>query len=141
MQVSAAHNYRLDFEVHSKDRISRAQRIEARLLKRYKKWLEAQDRELHSVKYGGLQCDGYEKLRRNLIEAKSSESREHVRMAVGQLLDYAFQGRKKLGDPHMAVLLPAKPSSDIEEWLESLAIKLVWPVSDVFLDNANGQFT
>jgi hypothetical protein len=93
------------------------------------------------VKIGALQCDGHEEIRKNLIEAKSSASREHIRMAVGQLLDYAFQGRTKLQGLHLAVLLPAKPAKDVEAWLDSLNIKLIWPDGTGFVDNANGQFT
>jgi len=75
------------------------------------------------------------------IEAKSSSSREHIPMGVGQLLDYAFQGKEKLGKPNKALFLPAKPSPDIERWLEAVGINLIWPMRRVFLDNANGLFT
>ena len=78
---------------------------------------------------------------RGETEAKSSASREHIRMAVGQLPDYAFQGKTKLGEPHMAVLLPENPPKDVEAWLDSLNIKLIWPDGTAFQDNANAQFT
>lgn len=139
--VDSPQNHQLDYAVRTEASVRQAQKVEARLLKRYKEWLSAQERKLDSVKYRGLQCDGYEETRRNLIEAKSSVRREHVRMAVGQLLDYAFQGRSSLGDPNKAVLLPERPSRDLEEWLTSLNIKLIWPTGDVFVDNTNGQFT
>ncbi|MGA2605870.1 MAG: hypothetical protein ABSH01_00265 [Terriglobia bacterium] len=79
--------------------------------------------------------------RRNLIEAKSSISREHIRMAVGQLLDYAFQVEKKFGKPNMAILLPRKPHPNSVNWLPQRNISLVWPEKAAFVDNANGQFT
>jgi hypothetical protein len=139
--VSSTHNYQLDYTLRSKAQVRQAQKHEARLLDRYKKWLVVQERKLDSVKYGDLQCDGYEEARKNLVEAKSSASREHIRMAVGQLLDYAFQGKEKLGDPNKALLLPTKPSHDVERWLDAVGIKIIWPVRDAFLDNANGQFT
>lgn len=139
--VSLPGNYQLDYEVRSKAQVRRAQRQEARLLENYTKWLNDQDRKLDTVKYGALQCDGYEKVRGNLIEAKSSASREHIRMAVGQLLDYAFQGKAKLGELHMAMLLPEKPPKDVEAWLDSVGIRLIWPDGKTFLDNSNGQFT
>lgn len=106
----------------------------------YRHWLKIQKRTLSSLKYKKLQCDGYEKNRGNLIEAKSSISREHIRMAVGQLLDYAYQGKTHLGAPNMAILLPQKPLSRVVEWLEPLKIRLVWQEKGSFLDNANGQF-
>ena len=139
--VSSPGNCQLDYEVRSKAEVRRAQRQEARLLENYRKWLHNQDRKLDAIRYGGLPCDGYEKSTRNLIEAKSSASREHIRMAVGQLLDYAFQGKTKLGEPRMAVLLPERPTKDIEAWLNSVGIGVIWSQGDVFLDNANGQFT
>ena len=46
------------------------------------------------LKREGLCCDRFEKKRHNLIEAKSSTKREYIRMAVGQLLDYAYQFEK-----------------------------------------------
>ena len=134
-------NYQLDYEVRSKAEVRRAQRQEAILLKNYQQWLKDQNRELGSVKIGALQCDGYDKLRDNLIEAKASARREHIRMAVGQLLDYAFQGKSELEKSRLAILLPEKPPKDIEAWLDSLNIKLIWSEGDVFLDNSNGQFT
>jgi hypothetical protein len=139
--VSSTQNYQLDYTLRSKAQVRKAQKLEALLLNRYKKWLEIQDRKLDSVRYGGLQCDGYEEARQNLVEAKSSSSREHIRMGVGQLLDYAFQGKEKLGEPNKALLLPAKPSPDVERWLGAVGINLIWPMRGVFLDNANGLFT
>jgi hypothetical protein len=57
------------------------------------------------------------------------------------LLDYAFQGKTKLGEPHMAMLLPEKPPKDVEARLDSVSIRLIWPDGKIFLDNSNGQFT
>jgi hypothetical protein len=139
--VSAPENYQLDYKFQTKTKIICAKKVEAELLAGYTHWLEQQDRELSAVKYNSLQCDAYEEHRRNLIEAKSSVRRENIRMAVGQLLDYAFQGGKKFGNPHKAILLPMEPCSDIVNWLDSLGIKVIWRDKKVFLDNANGQFT
>jgi hypothetical protein len=139
--LAPSRNNQLDYVVRTKNKIATAMKREARLLEQYRDWLARQSRKLPSVRYGALQCDGYEKVRGNLIEAKSSASREHIRMAVGQLLDYAFQGRTKLGDPSKAVLLPRKPASDIMRWLDSIGIKVIWPKRGAFLDNADGQFT
>ena len=134
-------NHQLDYDVRTKSQVIRAQKIEAKLLQRYRIWLKHQDRKLETAKYKKLQCYGFEEKPRNLIEAKSSTRREHIRMAVGQLSDYAFQGRKKFGDPNMAILVPEKPPEDIEEWLASLNIALIWREKGSFLDNANGKFT
>jgi hypothetical protein len=139
--VSSPENHQLDFKVQTRAKVIKAKKVEARLLEDYRHWLEHQDRALSAIKYRTLQCDAYEEERQNLIEAKSSASREHIRMAVGQLLDYAFQGSKKFGDPHKAILLPSEPNSDVVEWLDSLNIKVIWREKKVFLDNANGRFT
>ena len=139
--VSSPQNHQLDYQVQTKTKVIRAEKVEAVLLEDYRRWLAQQDRELSAVKYRRLQCDAYEADRRNLIEAKSSARREHIRMAVGQLLDYAFQGNKKFRHPHKAILLPSKPASDIVDWLDSLKIKIVWRKKKTFFDNANGQFT
>ena len=139
--VSSPQNHQLDYQVQTKTKVIRAEKVEAVLLEDYRRWLAQQRRKLSAVKYRTLQCDAYEADRRNLIEAKSSARREHIRMAVGQLLDYAFQGNRKFRHPHKAILLPSKPASDIVDWLDSLKIKIVWRKKKAFFDNANGQFT
>jgi hypothetical protein len=83
-----------DYEVRTRATVKIAKKREAKLVARYSRWLERQGRTLSTVLYEQLRCDGYESARRNLIEAKSSATREHLRMAVGQLLDYSYQGRK-----------------------------------------------
>lgn len=130
-----------DYEVRTPRRVKIAKKREAALVARYARWLKRQGRTLSTVLYKQLRCDGYETARRNLIEAKSSASREHLRMAVGQLLDYAYQGKKKLGEPHKAILVPTKPARDLIDWLASLGVHLVWPARTEFVDSANGQFT
>ena len=139
--VSSPENHQLDYKVQSKAKIIKAKSTEAELLRGYQRWLEQQDRKLSTVKYKALRCDAFEEDRRNLIEAKSSASREHIRMAVGQILDYAFQGNKKFGDPNKTILLPSEPGSDIVDWLDSLKIKIIWRKRRAFLDNANGWFS
>ncbi len=60
---------------------------------------------------------------------------------MGQLLDYAFQGKEKFREPNKAILLPEKPLPSIEKWLLSLKISIIWRERGSFLDNANGQFS
>ena len=78
--------------------------------------------------------------RRNLIEAKGTISRQDIRMAVGQLLDYAYQMRNDLGDPNKAILLPKEPNQGDVGWLESVGISVIWHSGRRFQDNAGGQF-
>jgi 3-deoxy-D-arabino-heptulosonate 7-phosphate (DAHP) synthase len=61
-------------------------------------------------------------------------------MAVGQLLDYAYQARKKFGRLNKAILVRKKPHEDVEEWLRDLEISLIWPDKEAFRDNAKGRF-
>jgi hypothetical protein len=88
-----------------------------------------------------LRCDAYEKITCNLIEAKSATTREHIRMAVGQLRDYAFQGRQAFPNPNKAILLPHKPGPDILEWLAAEQIAVIWRKGKDFFDTAGGKFT
>lgn len=142
LQIAAPpNNFQLDYDVRTETQKIKAVKNEAVLLDAYRLWLEKQARKLPTTKQGKLQCDGFEERRHNLIEAKSETSREHIRMAVGQLLDYGFQIQKEFGRVHMAILLPNKPRWDLVDWLVPLGIKVVWQHRGVFLDNANGKFT
>lgn len=134
-------NDQLEYQVRNRRTVARAKKREAILLAGYSKWLGNRNRKLHTVKYRNLRCDAYEKERNNLIEAKSSTRREHLRMAVGELLDYSYLGRGHFRNPNLAILLPARPDSGVEEWLSKLHIGVLWKKRDAFLDNANGQFT
>lgn len=138
--VDSPKHHQLDYIVQSREETKKARKEEARLLISYHRWLKRQGRVLVTATHGKLQCDAFEKARRNLIEAKSSTRREHIRMAAGQLLDYAFQIEKKFGKPHMAILLPQAPKQDAVNWLSPLNISVVWRKDGAFLDNADGQF-
>jgi hypothetical protein len=135
------HEHELEYEVRTRSKIMHAQRVEAQLVRRYQGWLLQQGRKLVTVRYKNIRCDAYEKKRRNLVEAKCSPAREYIRMAVGQLLDYAFQGRKSLGQPNLAILLPKKPGQSLIDWLADIHIDVIWEEKHSFLDNANGRFT
>jgi hypothetical protein len=141
-ETDAAGNYQLDYLVRTSQQVKRAIKKEERLMQRYREWLSKSHKTLPILNYGRkLRCDGYEVVRRNLIEAKSSAKREYIRMAVGQLLDYAHLGKEDGYErPHMAFLLPNRPDKSIEDWLESLQISVIWPLKKAFSDNARGQF-
>lgn len=135
------HEHELEYEVRTRQKVVRAKKVEAELVSRYREWLGDQQRKLRIVKYKTLRCDAYEEERGNLIEAKCSAEREYIRMAVGQLLEYAYLGRESLGKPNMAILLPMKPEPKLVEWLSDLDISVIWKEKDKFFDNANGLFT
>lgn len=129
------------YEVGTKKQVTEARRREAELLDGYERWLKKKGHHLSVLKYGQIECDAWEQEKQNLIEAKGSTRREDVRMAVGQLFDYAFQMRGKFEKPKMAILFPKKPAPKSVEWLEPLGIKIIWRSGRSFVDNASGQFT
>lgn len=128
------------YKVTKPERVTAVRRREAKLLEDYGGWLRKHGRHLSVLKYGRIECDAWEQERQNLIEAKGSTSREDIRMAAGQLFDYAFQMREKFEKPKMAILLPKKPALKSVEWLEPLGIKTIWRSGKSFVDNADGQF-
>jgi hypothetical protein len=139
--VDSPRHHQLDYIFRSKTQIIQATKDEEPLVRDYRHWLERQERECRAARYGKLQCDVFEERRRNLIEAKSSVRREYIRMAVGQLLDYAFHIGKKFPNPNMAVLLPRKPDPSSIDWLPQLNISVIWRQKGTFFDNANGKFS
>jgi len=60
-----------------------------------------------------------------LIEAKSSISRSHLRLAVGQLYDYRRKLRRRFVTD-LAVLLPKRPGSDSHDFLNDVNVKVFW---------------
>jgi hypothetical protein len=131
---------KLEFEVRTREMVRSARKVEGELVNQYRKWLLKENRKLTVACYRGQRCDAYEEGRKNLVEAKSSVRREYIRMAVGQLLDYAYLGRATLGHPKMAILLPRKPELALLDWLSELNISIIWKRRNRFFDNADGQF-
>jgi hypothetical protein len=73
----------------------------------------------------------------HLIEAKGQASREAIRMALGQLIDYG----RFIGEVEgMAVLIPKKPEDDLLELALAGNAFCVWPSGKGFRDNAAGRF-
>ena len=140
--TSAKENPQLDYLFRTRSQVTRARRREERLMQCYRDWLSKKHRALQIMVYAGrFRCDGYDVVRRNLIEAKSSANREYIRMAVGQLLDYSYLSKEAgYKPPHLAILLPERPLKQIETWLASHAIGIIFPAKGAFVDNARGQF-
>lgn len=72
-----------------------------------------------------IRCDLFDKTARAIIEAKSSVARPAIRMAIGQLADYArlMQTRPKT----RLILVPEKPRADLLALAKSQKIKVTWP--------------
>jgi hypothetical protein len=73
-----------------------------------------------------------------LVEAKGTDARHAVRMAIGQLYDYR---RFEATSPGLAVLLPREPVADMRSLLGGLDIGCVWPRGDDFRDTVDGRLT
>ena len=118
-------------------------RAEAQLVGRFRHWLDPNGERLRGmlIPIGDgqpLRVDLFDTRRRVLIEAKAQSTRETVRYAIGQLLDY-----RHLLDPPpaMAILLPAEPAQDLKSLLTALMIAQIWPDRSDFVDSLGGQLT
>jgi hypothetical protein len=125
-----------------------AHRREAELVQHYEQHLDALDikhgRLVMPLEETKLYNDVYLPDRHQLVEAKGAVRRELIRMAIGQLADYAFQMSLDTAfesAPSMAVLLPERPTQTIIELLDSQGIAIVWATAEGFVDNRGGVFT
>lgn len=73
-----------------------------------------------------------------LVEAKATDARHAVRMAIGQLYDYR---RYEPSTPSLAVLTPREPVRDLTALLSGLDIAAVWPRGSGFRDTVDGRLT
>ena len=86
-----------------------AERTEHTLQKDFGNWLREAGHHVTTVTIEGQHPDLVDRTDRLVIEAKASASRTAVRLAIGQVLDYADAFRRA-GDPLApAILLPARP--------------------------------
>ena len=117
-------------------------RSEARLVQQYSEHLVARG---HSVTGRHYLAEGETRVLRAdlfirdvgaLVEAKASDARHSVRMAIGQLFDYR---RFERSEPSVAVLLPRRPIPDLQRLLGGLGIGVVWPVKGGFRDSVGGR--
>ncbi|MFG3704735.1 hypothetical protein ACGF7U_08390 [Micromonospora sp. NPDC047670] len=102
---------------------------EADLVRRYRAYLERRGHDCgrYKIRPPGelavLYTDLFDYTDNVLYEAKGMATREAIRMAVGQLLDY----RRHIATcPELAVLLPARPSEDLLDLLRSHRIMCVY---------------
>jgi hypothetical protein len=71
-----------------------------------------------------------------LYEAKGTVTREAIRMAVGQLLDYSRFVQPQL---RLALLLPELPREDLQRFVKSAGIEIVWRDGKKFRDSGDGE--
>lgn len=102
-------------------------RHEAALLARYVEWLGNDlDRcvrnEITIPGEPRLYTDLFDRATRELVEVKGDVSRDHVRMALGQIVDYA----RFVNHERLAALFPRKPSTDLITLLASQSISCIY---------------
>lgn len=122
--------------------VVQVRRLEAALVSDFAAWMEGRGVAVGArmIPYAPerrmLRVDAYiEGAPPILIEAKASVSRENIRMAIGQALDYARYER----DAAIAVLLPTEPPEDMKQLIQSTqhmpfvsAAGVVWKSGDEF---------
>jgi len=112
----------------------KAKRREQKLVTDYEAWLLAAGHEVCSLilhakgEAAAIRCDLFDKTARAIVEAKSSVARPAIRMAIGQLADYARLMKK----PPKAklILVPEKPRPDLLALAKSQGIGVTWPDGD-----------
>ncbi len=73
-----------------------------------------------------IYSDLWDETDKELIEAKSLVTRQQLRMAVGQLLDYS----RFVDHNRLAVLVPTRPRPDLLHYLASAQIDVIYPDGD-----------
>ena len=133
------------FKVQPSDVPRIARRAEAELVHAYRDYMAARRVEVSRMKYvpageAAMYSDAWVGARNLLIEAKSTQSRDALRQAIGQLYDYRrFHAPVQ---PNLAVLLTYEPTGDRRALLESAGIGAIWPRQrgTSFQDTANGSY-
>ena len=75
-----------------------------------------------------LFTDGWDEVNKILIEAKSSSSRNHIRLAIGQLFDY----KRYIKPEKLVMLLPSRPKDDLIDLVTGLKIELIFKENGTF---------
>jgi hypothetical protein len=118
-----------------------ARRREARLVDDYRRFLGPPDGRLcrYEIPLRGvpsLFTDAYDTKRHLLIEAKASVRRQDIRMAIGQLFDYA---RYLSPRPRLAVLTPDQPTDELLKLLREHQIAAIWRTQNGFTEVQGGR--
>ncbi|MEW2220013.1 hypothetical protein AB0939_12010 [Streptomyces sp. NPDC006990] len=114
----------------------KVRRREGQLCMAFEEFLEAAGHECASFQFtvkgepGTLTPDLYDATDHVLYEAKGAATRNHARMALGQLKDY----QRFIDEPglRLAVLLPEEPTPNVRALLEGENITLVVQTDDGF---------
>lgn len=107
-----------------------AHRREAELMARLESHLDGLGREVCRLRIKlpdsstELLTDTFDVSRGDLYEVKASSTRENMRMAVGQLIDYA---RYVPEVKARLVVMPVEPTADLIDLAHAAGIAVVWP--------------
>ncbi len=111
------------------------ERREASLVLRYRDYLKLQGHKvsrLRVVPAGEvvpLYSDLWDESTGELVEAKGGVTREQMRSAVGQLLDYG----RFIEANSRVVLVPTRPRDDLVAYLQAASIGIVYPEGDTWV--------
>jgi hypothetical protein len=115
-------------EVRTEATVWEMVRAEAELVRRYRSWLDPAGTRLRGIVIPvgdeNLRVDLYDTALDLLIEAKGQVTRELIRHAIGQLIDY----RRYLSPRPRLAILPSEA-----------AVDMIWADSTGFTDSAGGQ--
>jgi hypothetical protein len=132
------------FEVKPSDVARITRRAEAQLVHEYRDHMASQGIEVRRMKYeppgeAAMYSDAWVSARNLLIEAKSTQARDALRQAIGQLYDY--RRFHQPARPVLAILLSYQPTGDREALLEDTGIGAIWPRQrGGFQDNVDGAY-
>ena len=132
------------FMVNPSGKPRSAERAEHKLVLRYQEYMAAKGIAVVRKEYqpkGEVQpiySDAWVEYRNALIEAKNSDSRNAIRLAIGQLYDYR---RFHQAPIQLAVLLHNEPTGDRLDLLRSAGVEAIWEHGPGFRDSAGGAFT
>jgi hypothetical protein len=111
------------------------ERLEAELVNRYRRFLQNQGHVVSRLRVvpagegAPIYSDLWDETALDLIEAKGNVTRDAIRLAVGQLLDYGRFVEPK----RRTVLLPSRPRDDLLNLLSSTDIDAVYPEGDAWV--------
>jgi hypothetical protein len=118
------------------------QRAEARLVRRYRTWLDPVGTRLRGVVIptteAPLRADLFDTHLDLLIEAKAAVTREHIRYGIGQLLDYR---RHMTPRPAMALLVPTRLPPQLVGLPPEAGVDVIWEEAGEFVDSRDGFLT
>jgi hypothetical protein len=108
------------------------ERCEATLVHKYRQHLLRRGHEVSRLRVvpagegAPLYSDLWDETTLELVEAKGNVTRDQIRLAVGQLLDYGRFVEAKT----RAVLVPSRPRDDLLAYLKSVDVNAIYPEGD-----------